>query len=72
MQYWRYNTGSDVSSSKIDSFLEEINEVCKKHGFGICHEDYQGSFIIEKHIEGSSYFGEHNTSIGSTVNVDDL
>lgn len=31
---------------KIDSFLDEIEQVCKKHGFLISHEDTGGSFVI--------------------------
>ena len=32
-------------------FLEDINEVCKKHNLSISHEDYHGGFIIEEYDE---------------------
>lgn len=43
---------SPVSSSRelpaVDAFLEEINEVCRKHGMSISHEDTHGAFIIDR------------------------
>jgi len=39
----------------IDSFLDEIIQVCKKHNLSISHEDNQGAFIIEKENEGNYY-----------------
>lgn len=35
-------------SDKVKAFLSEIEEVCKRHGLSISHEDGHGSFIIEK------------------------
>ena len=35
------------SNAKIDAFLSEIIEVCKKHDLSISHEDYNGAFEIE-------------------------
>jgi len=34
-------------SIKVNDFLKNIIEICKKYGFSIGHEDTQGSFIIE-------------------------
>ena len=34
--------------------MEEIEEVCKKHGFAIVHEDHQGSFLIVPYDQGST------------------
>jgi hypothetical protein len=31
---------------EIDAFLADINEVCKRHGLYIHHEDDQGAFEI--------------------------
>lgn len=31
------------------SFLNDINDVCKKHNMSISHEDGHGSFIITKY-----------------------
>ena len=33
--------------AKVESFLKDITEVCKKHNMTIEHEDGHGSFIIE-------------------------
>ncbi len=31
---------------KVDAFLIEIDEVCKRHGLSISHEDAHGSFLV--------------------------
>lgn len=30
-------------------FLDEIEQVCKKHGFSLSHEDSHGNFIVERY-----------------------
>jgi hypothetical protein len=37
--------------SKVNEFLEEIINVCKKYKLSISHEDTHGSFIIEDYSE---------------------
>ena len=37
--------------TEIELFLDEIIEVCKKHGLSISHEDEQGAFLIEDYDE---------------------
>lgn len=32
-------------------FLTDIEEVCKKHGFSISHEDVHGAFTIQKYSD---------------------
>ena len=36
------------SDLEIDSFLNEIEQVCRKHGLSISHEDVHGAFVIQK------------------------
>lgn len=36
---------------KVDDFLKEVVEVCKKHGLSIGHEDIHGAFTVEKYSE---------------------
>lgn len=31
---------------KVNNFIKEVFEVCKKYQLSISHEDYMGSFII--------------------------
>jgi hypothetical protein len=31
----------------VKTFIEEVIEVCKKHGYAIGHEDTQGAFEIK-------------------------
>lgn len=51
----RYKDGEEVEIPEIDAFLTEIEEVCKKHGLSIGHEDSEGGFTIlefdQRHIE---------------------
>lgn len=35
----------------VKAFLEDIKNVCIKHGFSISHEDDWGAFQIEKYKE---------------------
>jgi hypothetical protein len=39
-------TKDRVENEKVDAFIRDIVEVCKKHGLAISHEDNQGSFEI--------------------------
>ena len=44
---WDHATAEQVDSpQKIESFLDEIENVCHKFGYSISHEDGQGGFLI--------------------------
>lgn len=45
----RWNTvrGERTESERVDAFIEEILDVCKRHDLSISHEDSQGAFIVE-------------------------
>ena len=51
MKRWNCKKGEHVENTLIDSFLEEIISVCKKHKFSISHEDHHGAFEIEIYDE---------------------
>lgn len=36
---------------KVEEFLKEIDELCRKYGLSIAHEDGHGAFIIESYDE---------------------
>jgi hypothetical protein len=38
-----------VENKEVDSFINEILTVCKKHGMSISHEDTHGGFSIVKY-----------------------
>lgn len=44
-----YFDGGDFvrSPPEVEAFLDEIEAVCKKHGFSISHEDGHGAFVLE-------------------------
>jgi hypothetical protein len=44
---WDTETHAQSEFPKIDAFIDDVIEVCKKHGFSISHEDHQGAFLIE-------------------------
>lgn len=40
-----------MDKEKVEEFLQEIEEVCRKYNMSISHEDGHGGFIIEKFDE---------------------
>jgi len=44
---WSEKHSKRMDSPRVDDFLDEINEVCKKHRLSISHEDGHGAFVIE-------------------------
>lgn len=47
MKRWNSNKREHVENPKVDAFLAEVWEICRKHGMSIGHEDGHGSFIIQ-------------------------
>lgn len=44
------NPGLDyVEDKRADAFLDELEELCKKHDITISHEDGHGAFILENY-----------------------
>ena len=46
MKRWHTKLRVDIEDPKIEAFLEEMAEVCKKHGMALGHEDNHGAFIV--------------------------
>ena len=42
MKRWNNKKRDNVENIKIDIFLKEIVDVCKRHGFSISHQDTHG------------------------------
>lgn len=53
MKRFDCTTREYTERADIDAFIEEILNVCKKHGFSISHEDGHGGFQIEDKDEGN-------------------
>lgn len=54
MESWDCNKKEYVETPKeVVGFLNEIVEVCEKHGFSIGHEDKHGCFKLEKYSESN-------------------
>jgi len=64
---WSYKEGKNKDSPKVDAFLADIHEVCKKHRLCIEHEDNQGGFIIEKYKSEKDFEWLDAASIGRTI-----
>lgn len=47
MKRWDAINRQDIENEKVDAFLLEVIEVCKKHGLSISHEDNHGGFEVE-------------------------
>lgn len=48
--YWHKNDNS-APNSAVDAFIDDVIDVCKKHGMSIAHEDNHGAFIIEDYSD---------------------
>lgn len=46
MKRWNNALSEFAETPKVDAFLQEIAEVCRKHQMSLAHEDRQGSFIV--------------------------
>jgi len=64
---WNNKESKELDSPKVDAFLAEVHEVCKKHGFCIEHEDSQGGFIIEKYNDEKDFEWLGYASVGKTI-----
>ncbi len=49
----RWNGKTFEVNEKLDAFLAEIDEVCKKHNLSISHQNTDDSFLIEKYKEAN-------------------
>lgn len=47
MKRWSDLEGKYIESENVDKFLEDVIDVCKKHGLSISHEDQHGGFEVE-------------------------
>lgn len=46
MKRWNNKQSKEVENSKVNAFLNEIADVCRKHELAISHEDNHGAFEI--------------------------
>lgn len=46
---WQTRANQHGESPRIDAFLREVEEVSKRHGLSISHEDTGGAFIVREH-----------------------
>lgn len=52
MKNWDCSKNEYVETSKkLKCFFKDIENVCKKHGYSISHEDGHGAFEIEKYSD---------------------
>lgn len=43
---WSRNENRDIETPEVDAFVEEVLQVCRKHGIAIRHEDIGGAFVL--------------------------
>jgi len=46
MKRFNADTGSEEKLPNVDSFIEEVIELCKKYDLSIRHEDRYGAFEV--------------------------
>lgn len=46
MKRWDEMAGDLVEDPRVDAFLAEIQDVCRKHGMSLGHEDEHGAFRV--------------------------
>lgn len=47
MKRWIDHMDEHGENPRVDAFLADIVEVCRKHGLMLSHEDWQGAFEVE-------------------------
>lgn len=50
---WNLRAGHVVRSKTIDTFIEDLIVVYKKHNLVLGHEDHHGAFIVEGYDESN-------------------
>ena len=72
MKNWDCNKNKYVArSKKIEAFFNEIESVCRKHGYSISHEDGHGSFEIEEYKDSNiDWLKNANLNIGALLCAD--
>lgn len=60
MKRWNTSKRKNTENPAIDRFLAEIDDVCKKHGFEIGHEDWHGAFEIHPYQDGGALTYAHD------------
>jgi len=40
-----------IRYKELKRFFKDIENVCKKHGYSISHEDEHGAFVIERYSD---------------------
>jgi hypothetical protein len=55
MKRWDSNVNESVEDPKVDAFLDELLEVCRRHGMSLGHQDGHGSFLVYKLVDEFFY-----------------
>jgi hypothetical protein len=43
---WNGNTSEFLENRRVDAFLEDLFDLCEKHGLWLSHEDTHGAFVV--------------------------
>lgn len=54
MKRFDASTSERVENPKVDAFLAEILDVCRRHGLSISHEDSHGGFLVTPFDESTA------------------
>ena len=70
MKNWDCSKDDYVETSEeLKRFFNDIENVCKKHGYSIGHEDEHGAFLIEKYSDDNiSWLKDANINLNGGGN----
>lgn len=52
-KYWCYDTKKEVPNKRVDAFLNELEQLYRKHNLSIDYDVFSGSFIIQNFTESN-------------------
>ncbi len=64
---WSNKENKEIEAKRVDAFLDEVHQVCKKHGFCIETDDCQGGFVIERYDDEKDFEWLGYASVGTTI-----
>lgn len=66
---WCQFSKKDVYNPKVNAFLKEVLDVCKKHNMEIWDADHHNGLVIEEYSKGYSCLAD--ADIGKSIETED-
>jgi len=69
VKHWNKDTKENEENPKVDSFIDDIIRVYKKHDMSISHEDSHGAFIVTDLTNYNILWLKEAMVSGKSVNI---